>query len=264
MFGDFEPLLLIEMRFIVGSNSAGIKRGNAASLFLAFDLEGSKLIATGEADGHPDVVVHTFDPNRDIFYRVPEPLTPDELTEEIAIHVPASLRDSADRRFIPGSIDGFIIIQSGFSSLPAISALAALNQVLRAAGSVNSAILQAENGGMLWVRKSGIETHAGASARSLKDFLAFSEEEREHIFPDFHASEVFFSGADLDHFQNLNLEPISTSRRITLSEFSSLCEFTSEVATLVGMNPHLYTLVIGAAAVYAKILRGSWEPSESG
>jgi hypothetical protein len=242
------------MQFKIGSSSAARE---AESVSLLFEIAEDRLIAVGEAQPPFDAIVQSFDPNRDIFYRAPERLTPEELAEEVDIHLPESLRQTLNSRVVPGMLDGLMLMQHIPSACPAIPPLAALEKMLRATGSVNSAILHADNGGILFVRNAGTELHAGASAHSLKAFLSLSEEEREHVLPDFHASEFLLSGYDLDHFQNFDLGQLSTSRRIAISDFTGLCEFTSEAATLVEMNPHLYTLAIGAAAIYAEIFNES-------
>ncbi len=158
-------------------------------------------------------------------------------------------------RIVPGTLDGLILMQHIPSASPAIPPLAALQKILKTTGSVNSAILHADNGGILFVHNGGKEFHPDVSAQSLNEFINLSSEECERIFPDFHASEIIMSGSDLDHFQNFDLAPLSTSRRITISDFAGLCEFTSEAKELVELNAHLYTLVIGAGAVYAEILQ---------
>jgi hypothetical protein len=245
------------MQFKINSNSTDDTLTKAESIALAFETDGNKLIALGPANAPFDVTVQMFDPNRDIFYHSPESLTPEELAEEVEIHVPRSLKQKLNGRLVSGTLDGFVLIQNILSACPTISSLPVLKRILCVAGSVNSAILQADGNGILFVRNAGMEFHAGASAHSLKAFLNLSEEEREHVFPDFHASEILLSGSGLDNFENLNIGPLSTSRRIAISDFLGLCEFTPEAATLVEANPQLFTLVIGAAAVYAEILQES-------
>jgi hypothetical protein len=241
------------MQFKIGQNNIEISH-RVPDISLAFEMDGKKLIALDHTDGQPNVKIQGFDPAHDIFYHVPESLTPEELADEVEIHVPKPLQQRMDTRVTPGTLDGLILMQHILSSSPSIPPLAALEKILRATGSVNSAIIQADHGGILFVHNAGMEFHAGASAHSLKKFLELSKEERERIFPDFHALEILLSGSDLDHFQNLDLGSVSTSRRIEISDFTPICVFTSEAAALVEPNPHLYTLIIGAAAVYADIV----------
>jgi hypothetical protein len=241
------------MQFKIGQNNAEIS-SSEIDLSLAFETDGKKLTALGHTYALLDITVQSFDPAHDIFYRAPAPLTPEELAEEVDIHVPKPLQQRMNGRMTPGTLDGLVVMQHIASARPSIPPLAALEKILRATGSVNSAILQADHGGILFVHNAGMEFHTGASAHSLKEFLDLSIEERERVFPDFHALEILLSGSDLDHFQNLDLGSLSTSRRIEISDFTPLCEFTSEAATLVETNPHLYTLIIGAAAIYVDIL----------
>ncbi len=241
------------MQFKIGQNSTEISP-QEIDVSLTFETNGKMLTAIGHADAPLNVSIQSFDPTRDIFYRAPESLTPDELAEEAEIHVPKPLQQRIDGRVTPGTLDGLVLMQLITSTRPSIPALAALEKILRATGSINSAILQADNGGILFVHNAGLEFHAGASPHSLKEFLDLSIEERERIFPDFHALEILLSGSDLDHFLALDLGSLSTSRRIEISDLTSLCEFDSEARELVESNPHLYTLIIGAAAVYADIV----------
>jgi hypothetical protein len=243
------------MQFTINSNSTDETLTKAEGIALAFETDGNKLIALGPANAPFDVTVQTFDPNRDIFYRAPESLTPEELAAEVEIHVPHSLRQKLNGRLASGTLDGFVLMQNISSACAAISPLTVLKRILRQAGNVNSSILQADHNGILFIRNAGVDYHAGASAHSLKEFLDLSEEERKNVFPDFHASEILLSGSRLDDFENLNLRSLSTSRRIAISDFTGICEFTPEAATLIEANPQLYTLVIGAAAIYAEILQ---------
>ncbi len=242
------------MQFTIGTNSTDDAR-KAEAVALAFETNGNRLTAVANAIAPFDVVVQSFDPVRYISYRAPEALTPEELSAEVEIHVPRSLPLRMKSRVLPGTLDGLVLMQHIASTSPAIPPIAALEKILRSAGTVNSAMLHADNGGILFVHNAGMEIHAEASAHSLKEFLNVSTEERALIFPDFSASEIILSGYDLDHFQNLDLGSLSPSRRIAISDFTGLCEFTPEAIALVETNPHLYTLVIGTAAVYAEILR---------
>jgi len=158
-------------------------------------------------------------------------------------------------RIAASSITGLVLMQYVPAECHAISPLAALEEILRATGSVNSAILSADNGGLLFVRRSGADITAHASDHSLKTFLELSYDERENIFPDFHASEIILSGPDIDGFENFDLGgSLETGRRISISDFTSICDFADDAAIIVQMNPHLYTLAIGAAAVFAAIV----------
>jgi hypothetical protein len=238
------------MQFTIGTNTTGKQ---AQPLGLTFGMNGTGLIAISPATTPFDVTVQPFDPDRDIFYHTSESLTPEDLAEEIEIHVPRSLRDKLNTRLTSGTLGNFVMMQSISSGSPAITPLAALEKILSPIGTVNSAILQADNGGTLFIRKSGNDHSAATSTHSLKEFLNLSTDERERSLLNFQASEIIVSGSDLDHFENLDLGSLTSSRRITISDLSSFCNFTSESAAIVETNPHLYTLVIGAAAVYAEI-----------
>ncbi len=139
---------------------------------------------------------------------------------------------------------------------PAISPLAALAEVLRADADVNFGILQADNGGILFIRRAGPNPEAHASAHSLKSFLDLERDERETHFPGFHADEVLVSGTDLDHFEHLDLGPMEIARRISMEDLSSVCECIPEARASIAPSPHFYTLAIGAARAYAMI--GGW------
>ncbi len=245
------------MRFIVGTNIDVDAQNAVRPGSLLFEVEHGQVTAIGPVENTPDIIVQSFDPSHDIFYLSPDTLTPDELSEEVAIHFPLPLRERMDKRLISGSIGGLVLMQCINNSISGINPLAAFNEILRLAGSVNSAILQADLGGLLFVKRSGVELQAYASARSLKEFLAKTADERNHIFPDFHALEILLSGSDLDHFENIDLGPLTTSRRISISDFQPICGFTPEATAVVELNPHLYTHVIGAAAVYAEIMTES-------
>ena len=176
------------MQFKIGQNSTEISP-QEIDVSLTFETNGKMLTAIGHADAPLDVSIQSFDPTRDIFYRAPESLTPDELAEEAEIHVPKPLQQRIDGRVTPGTLDGLVLMQLITSTRPSIPALAALEKILRATGGMNSAILQADNGGST-CSQCRIELHAGASPHSLKEFLDLSIEERERIFPDFHALEI--------------------------------------------------------------------------
>jgi hypothetical protein len=243
------------MRFNIGTTITSNSQNESGAIALEFGIYGNQLTALGSANTSLDVIVQCFDPDRDIFYRISESLNPEELAEEVEIHVPLSLKQKLNGRIVSGTLHRLVLMQHIASACPAIPPLTVLQKILETVGSVNSAILQADRGGILFVYNGGKEFHAGASRHSLKEFINLSVKERERIFPDFHAFEIIMSGSDLDHFQNLDLGPLSTSRRITISDFAGICELTSESRERVELNPHLYTLAIGAAAVYAEILR---------
>ncbi len=245
------------MRFNVGIHSTNTAPNATDVTALAFEIHENGLTAIGLAHAPFDIVVQNFDPSRDIFYRTPEPLTPDELAEEIEIHVPQSLRQRIKNRIVSGTMGSFVLMQNTSSATPVIPPLTALEKILKGAGNVNFAILQADNNGILFVRNAGNEIHADASTRSLKEFLTLGHDERERDFPDFHASEILLSGNDLGGSQSLDLTLVTGSRRIAIPDFTSICHFTPETATLVETNPSLYALVVGAAAVYADILQES-------
>ncbi len=231
-------------------------RNDALTISLACEAGEGELVILDENSGLPDVTIQAFRPAMDIFYRSPGPLTPEELAEEVAIHVPQSLREIPRGRLVPSTMDGLVMMQYVKPSFPAISPLAALGEILRVAADVNFGILQADNGGLLFLHRSGAEIHAYASAHSLKEFLELPDDERESLFPDIHADEVLVSGSDLDHFEHLDLGPIEIARKISIADFGSICETTPEARAAIASNPHLYTLAIAAARVYASI--GGW------
>ena len=231
-------------------------RSDALAVSLACEAGEGRLIVLGAGLGIPDLVVQAFRPAMDIFYRTPELLTPEELAEEVAIHVPQSLHQIPQGRLVPSTLDGLVIMQYVEPAFPAISPLAALGECLRLEADVNFGILQADNGGLLFAHRAGAEIPAYATAHSLKSFLELSADERESLFPTIHAQELLISGSDVDHFENLDLGPITKARKISMADFLPLCEFTAEAATLIEQNPHLYTVAIGAARAYAVI--GGW------
>ncbi len=226
---------------------------DALTVSLSCEAGDGRLIAIGPGQGIPDLVVQAFRPTMDIFYRTPAAITPEELAEEVAIHVPQSLRQIPQGRLVSSAMDGLVLMQYVHPAFPAISPLAALGEFLRVEANVNFGILQADNGGMLFLHRSGAEIHAYAFAHSLKEFLELPEDERESLFPDIHADEVLVSGGDLDHFEKFDLGPIEIARKISVAEFFSLCEIMPEATSLIELNPHLYTLAIGAARAYATI-----------
>ncbi len=241
-------------RFIVHSITT------QSALALAFEVHGERLICIGEADGIPDIIVQAFDPARDIFYRTPSPLTPEELEEESHIYVPKSLREQIDRRVLASTLGSSVLIQFVERLAPALSPLSAMRIVLEPLGSVNAALIETSNGGLCYVHRVGEVMDAHCSSHSLKDFLSLPPESREEVFPGFVASSVIFSGSDLDHFERHNLGEFVEARRISLADFAPLCDLTEIAARLVGENPYLYTLAIGAASVYATILRETTTP----
>lgn len=236
-------------------------RSDALTVSLSCEAGDGRLIVLGMGQGIPDLVVQAFQPTRDIFYRLPEAtmpvaMTPEELVEEAAIHVPQPLHHVPQGRLVPSTQGGLVLMQYVHPAYPAISPLTALGEFLRLEADVNFGILQADNGGLLFIHRAGAEIYAYASAHSLKAFLDLPPGERNSHFPNLHADELLMSGGDLDHFENIDLGPISEARKISFTDFFPLCEFTPEAASLIGQNPHLYTLAIGAARAYAVI--GGW------
>ena len=121
-------------------------RTESESLSLRAEAGEGRLIFVEEGSGLPDVIVQAFRPAMDIFYRAPEPLTPDELVEEVTIHVPQSLHTIPQGRLVPSSLDGLVLMQYVHPAFPAISPLAALAEILRITADVNFGLLQADNG----------------------------------------------------------------------------------------------------------------------
>lgn len=236
-------------RFIVHSITT------QSTLALAFEVHGERLICIGEADGIPDILVQAFDPTRDIFYRTPAPLTPDELEEESHIHVPKSLREQIDRRVLASTLGSSVLIQFVERLAPALSPLSAMRMVLEALDGVNATLLESNDGGLCYTHRVGEMMDAHCSSHSLKDFLSLPPQSREKVFPGFVAPDVIFSGSDLDHFERHNLGEFVEARRISLADFAPLCEFTESASQLIGESPWLFTLAVGAASVYAAILQ---------
>ncbi len=222
---------------------------------LAFREEGESIVALATGEGVPDIVVPAFDPEHDLFYQSPEALTPEELEEEIRIHFPRSLTESIEGGPIASILGTAVLIQTMTGESLAISPLAALKRVLEVSGTVNAAILQADNGGLLFVRRAGETFSAHTSAHSLFEFQDLDAKSRENVFPDFTASEILLSGSDLDGFNDFEDNPLIVARRILMEDFSGLVEYSDEAASVVSLAPHRYTLAIGAASVYYSIRR---------
>lgn len=226
------------------------------NLSLRFEAGDVRLRLVEEGSGLPDAIVRAFRSDEDICYRSPAPLTPEELTEEVTIHVPEALHRVPKGRIAPSTLGGLLLMQYVHPAFPVISPLTALAEILRADADINFGILQADNGNLLFARRAGNEFRSYASAHSLKSFLELPREAREEHFPGFHADEVLVSGSDLDHFEHLDLGPMEITRRISIEDFRSACEFTEKSQTMIEQTPHLYTLAIGAARAYALI--GGW------
>ena len=237
------------MRF----TAASIHTSRPASA-LDFEIVDGRLLAVGIGKEPFDLIVHPFDPSNDIFYRTPEPLTPEELEEEIGIHVPVSLHNSLGRKPVASSLGDFLLIQMCDSAFRTIPLFAALKKVLLANETVNSAILHAEEGGIAYVRNAGIDFFGGTTVHSLREFLELSSDERNVIFPDIHAANILVSGSDVQYFDELKLDAFSSIRKITIADLEPLCGFSEESRKIVTESPHIFSLTIGAAAVYSEII----------
>ena len=234
---------------------------------LAFERDGMGLVCTGTGDGIPDVIVQAFDPDRDVFYSIPSPLSAGsplkgagELEEEVRVHFPDVLRQRANGRVFPSTLGGVVLMQDVDGEVPVLSPLASLAMILERTGSVNAAILQADNGGMMFLRRAGNAgingaLHAELSPRSLEEFIEIDEDARASYFPNFIADEIITSGSDIDHFTTLDIAPLTLARRISIEDFAALCQFTPDAMELVTAQPYRYTLAIGAAMLYDEILR---------
>jgi hypothetical protein len=230
---------------------------------LTFERGNERLRCIGDGAGIPDIMVESFDPTRDLFYRAPATLTPEELSEEAVIHVPKIIREQGHRQIVPSQLGEIILIQSIETERPVIAPLAALAASLEQTGSVNTAIVQADNGGLIFVKRSGESSlqerramQAYISSHSLKEFIELDSESRAIEFPDFIAEEIIVSGSDLDHFSDFDFSPLIQSRRISMEDFSG-CDFTDDALKLVSQEPHRFTLAIGAAVIFDEILRES-------
>src|ERR1017187_4257797 len=94
----------------ISSANTGEKAGRSA--LLAEYIGGKLLLGTPTAEvATPRIVMQAFNPKRDIFYRSPERLTPEELSEEIAIHLPESLRARIKERAAASSLGDLVLMQ---------------------------------------------------------------------------------------------------------------------------------------------------------
>ena len=224
---------------------------------LGFELVSGKLLCLGETDEPAEIHVTAFDTEIDVFYRSPEQLAPRELEEEIRIHFPDHILERSGRRVVAGSLQGAVLLQPRPIGTTMISPLAALAEAVKRIGDVNSGILEAANGGLLFVRRSGDEIMAHASAHSITEFAALSSKERDKVFPDFSALEMFVSGPDVVHFTDFDLDRIQIARKIALNDLLALCEFSEEGLRTVESNPTLFTTILGAASIMASIVKES-------
>ncbi len=224
---------------------------------LAFENEGDVLVATQVAEKSADAIVQAFDPARDVCYWTPMPPTSTELEEELRIHFPNSFTSNLSGKAFASTVGRAILMQVVDSSTPAISPLSALRCVLEAIGTVNSAILQADNGGLLFVQRAGEDYIARKSVHSVAAFLNLTYEEREQIFPDFSAQEVILSGSDLGGMDVDLSDPLLLMRKIGVQDFVALADIAEDLFETVNTAPHLYTLTIGAASIFAEIRRHS-------
>jgi hypothetical protein len=205
------------------------------ALGLTFEIRGNSLICITESQGLPDIIVQAYDPEHDIAYRSPAPLTPGELEEESHIHIPASLRNQIDRRVLASTLGTQVLMQYTEKLAPAISPLAALRAVLEAIEGVNSAIVEANNAAFVTVHRA---------ANSIEAVLSSQK-------PDAPAEIILLSGSD-DIEQN-DVEPVVT-KHISIEDFGNLCQFTEESLAIVAESPRHYTLAIGAARVYFEMI----------
>ena len=231
---------------------------------LAFERENERLRCIGNGEGIPDIVVNAFDPTRDLFYSAPATLTPEQLSEEAIIHVPKIIREQGHRQILTSQLGEVILIQSIETERPAISPIAALAAVLERTGSVNTAIIEANNGGLIFAKRSGESAmlerramQAYISSHSLKEFIDLDSESRPIEFPDFIAEEIIVSGSDLDHFKDFDFPPLIRSHRISSEDFSGCCDFSDDALKHISEEPHRFTLAIGAAMIFDEILRES-------
>jgi len=235
------------VKFVIESKS----RNN--STLLAFEIVAGKLICLGDMAGSASIRVPAFDPEFDISFRTPEKLSPEELKNEIAIHFPEHLLERTGRKVVASSMMGAVLLQPQAVDVTAISPISALAEVVKKVGSVNSAMLEAANDGLLFVRRSGDDLTAHFSTHSITEFAALSEKERDDVFSDFSALEILVSGPDVSHFTDFDLDRIQFTRKIAMSDLESMCNFSEEGSKLVELNPALYTTVIGAASIIATI-----------
>ena len=231
-------------------------QGRQANISIRFEAGDGRLICLEESSSLPDAIVPSFRCEEDIYYRSPTGLSPDELAEEVSIHIPESMREVPKGRIAPSAFGTLVLMQYVHPAFPAISPLTALAEILRADADVNFGILQADNGNLLFARRAGNDFEGYASTHSLKTFFELPRDEREAHFPGFHADEVVVSGGDLDHFEDIDLGPMEITRRITLEDLRTGCEFTEASQKMIERAPHLYTVAIGAARAFGLI--GGW------
>jgi hypothetical protein len=239
------------VKFVIESKS------RKDSAILAFEIVAGKLICLGDTADPASIHVPAFDPELDIFYRTPEKLSPEELNTEVAIHFPEHLLGRTGRRVIASSLRGAVLLQPQQAGITAISPISALAEVIGKIGDVNSAILEAANGGLLFVHRSGDELSAHFSMHSLWEFAALRKEEREAVFSELVAMEVLVSGSDMDHLPKFKSGDVPLFRKIAAIDFLPLCEFTEDSLKFVELNPALYTAAIGAASIIATIAKES-------
>ncbi len=221
---------------------------------IEFEIVNGGLVALGTGSEPFDVVIQPFDASSDIFYRSPEPLTADKLTEEIAIHIPGPLHDSIGTKPIISSLGDFVLIQICDPAFFTIPLFAALKKILVANETINSAVLHADHGGIAYIRNAGNEFFGGTTAHSLREFIGLPSSERNSIFPDIHAANILVCGSDVQYFDELQLDAFSSIRASTMADIETLCELTPKARSIVTESPHLFTLTLGAAAAYAEIL----------
>lgn len=172
------------------------RHGRRTSAF-GLDRESSRLQYLGATGHAPQYAVFAYDPDRDLAYHTPDPLSPDDLESETAVHFPEQLIAHMGQRPLASSVGHLAFIQPVISIASRISPLSALRALLERIADVNTALLLAEDGALTFVRRAGSKFEAHVAPHSLQTFLTLPEKSREEHFTDFEALEVLLLGADV-------------------------------------------------------------------
>lgn len=201
----------------------------AARRTISFELlpEDDRLVYLGPTNAAPGYSVFSYDPDRDLAYRAPRPLTGDELAMETRIHFPEQFIAQLGQSPIAQSLGHEVLIQPAISVATRIPPLVALRALFERFAEVNSGLLCAENNALTLVRRSGAEIEAHTAARSLEEFLAVSKTAREELFPDFDTLDTVIVGSDAVGFEDTNNEGLERLRRLGASDVAGFLASSS-------------------------------------
>ena len=238
----------------------GAPTGVAAGPGLAFDDE--CLIALRVDEQGPEAaLIQEIDLTRDLFYHVPGSITPELLEREIELHIPKALRAHTSHRPLASTLGDAILIQIVEGNAPYLSPLTALSALLNATGSVRTGILHAACGGLLFVHRTLDGLRARVRPISIQTFVAMSPAERREVFPGFEPEGIMLSGPDLDRVTTSTAAEARWMRRaITIDDLKTALDISAEAEAMIADAPHRYTLVTGAAAIYAAVRREARAP----